>query len=92
MKQSLHARPNHSMPTNKYLIFDMDGVIVDSEAVNIASELAVLEKAGVRASFQEHTQYLGVTAEATWTDLKEKYSLPLEIADYMTARSIYNNG
>lgn len=83
MKQSLHARQNHSMPTNKYLIFDMDGVIVDSEAVNIASELAVLEKAGVRASFQEHTQYLGVTAEVTWADLKKKYSLPLDIADYI---------
>lgn len=67
----------------KYLIFDMDGVIVDSEAVNMACEIAVLEQAGIEVDHQAHTQYLGVSVEAMWEELKTKHSLPLPVADYV---------
>ncbi|MGT2666943.1 HAD family hydrolase [Streptococcus rifensis] len=67
----------------KYLIFDMDGVIVDSESVNIANEMAVLSQAGIDLSEYNPYQYLGIASVAMWKDLKDKYSLPLPVGDYV---------
>ena len=59
----------------KAIIFDMDGVIVDSEPMHIEAEKQILLKYGVKISPDELRTYTGTTAEFEFTDLIRKYSL-----------------
>lgn len=67
----------------KILIFDMDGVIVDSEAVNIDCEIAVLKKHGIQTDRASHYQYLGVSATDMWEELRSRHHLPLDSSVYI---------
>jgi len=59
----------------KAVIFDMDGVIVDSEPMHIEAEKQVLLKYGVKITAEELRTYTGTTAEFEFTDLIRKYKL-----------------
>jgi len=59
----------------KAVIFDMDGVIVDSEPAHIEAEKRVLSKRGVKITDKELRAYTGTTAEFEFTDLIRKYHL-----------------
>jgi len=59
----------------KAVIFDMDGVIVDSEPAHIEAEKQILLKHGVRITTEELRAYTGTTAEFEFTDLIRKYKL-----------------
>ena len=59
----------------KGVIFDMDGVIVDSEPMHIEAEKQILLKYGVEISADELRAYTGTTAEFEFTDLIRKYGL-----------------
>ena len=57
------------------VIFDLDGVIVNSEDAHIESEKQTFFKFGVKISSDELHEYAGATAEAMFTDLIRKYQL-----------------
>jgi beta-phosphoglucomutase family hydrolase len=57
------------------VIFDLDGVIVNSEDAHIESEKQTFLKFGVTISVNELHKYAGATAEAMFTDLIRKYHL-----------------
>jgi beta-phosphoglucomutase family hydrolase len=57
------------------VIFDMDGVIVESEHIHIEAEQQTLLKHGVRISAEELHAYTGTTAEFMFTELIKKYGL-----------------
>jgi len=57
------------------VIFDMDGVIVDSEPMHIEAEKQILSAYGVKASTEELREYTGTTAEFEFTDLIRKHKL-----------------
>jgi len=59
----------------KAVIFDMDGVIVDSEPMHIEAEKRILLRYGVKISTDELRTYTGTTAEFEFTDLIRKYNL-----------------
>jgi len=59
----------------KAAIFDMDGVIVDSEPMHIEAEKRILLKYGVEISADELRTYTGTTAESEFADLIRKYGL-----------------
>jgi len=59
----------------KAVIFDMDGVIVDSEPMHIEAEKQILLKYGVEISADELRRYTGTTAEFEFTELIRKYRL-----------------
>jgi beta-phosphoglucomutase family hydrolase len=59
----------------KAVIFDMDGVIVDSEPIHIEAEKQVLLKHGVKITTEELRTYTGTTAEFEFNDLIRKYEL-----------------
>ena len=59
----------------KAVIFDMDGVIVDSEPLHIEADKMVLEEYGVEISDDILRYYAGVTDAAMWKELKEIYNL-----------------
>jgi beta-phosphoglucomutase family hydrolase len=59
----------------KAVIFDMDGVIVDSEPIHIEAEKRALLKYGVKITTEELRMYTGTTAEFEFNDLIRKYKL-----------------
>lgn len=59
----------------KAVIFDMDGVIVSSEHIQIEAEKQTMLKYGIRISFEELQKYTGTTAEFTFTELIKKYNI-----------------
>ena len=60
----------------KAIIFDMDGVISDSEPANLEANNLVLKKCGVHVPLQYFEQYLGTTHEHMWNTMQEEFQLP----------------
>lgn len=63
----------------KALIFDMDGVIVDSEPIWIASKQKMLQELGVNVADTYHHQLFGTTLEFMWTRMQREFNLPLSV-------------
>ena len=59
----------------KGIIFDMDGVIIDSEPIHYEIEQNLLKKLGANLSKKEHATFIGTTDYNMWSSLKERYNL-----------------
>jgi beta-phosphoglucomutase family hydrolase len=59
----------------KAVIFDMDGVIVESEDAHIKAEKQIMLKRGIKISSDELHEYTGSTAHFMFTQLREKHEL-----------------
>ncbi|MFO7636403.1 MAG: HAD family phosphatase, partial [Clostridia bacterium] len=57
-------------------IFDMDGVLVDSESIHNRCDASLLEQYGIQASPGDMAVYAGVPDRAMWETLKEKHHIP----------------
>jgi beta-phosphoglucomutase family hydrolase len=66
------------------VIFDMDGVIVESEPMHVEAEKQILLKHGVKITAEELRDYTGTTAEFEFNDLIRKYKLNT------TAETLFN--
>lgn len=74
----------------KAVIFDMDGVIIDSEPTHMKLENQAYKKLGIDVSTDEHHSFVGTTSYYMWEVLKNKYNLNQtleELVDY--DRNIY---
>lgn len=61
--------------TIKAVIFDLDGVIAETERAHIQAEKETMLKHGIKISEDELHQYTGTTAKQMFTDLIRKYHL-----------------
>lgn len=61
------------------VIFDMDGVIVDSEELHATVEAELFRELGFEISPDEHRQFVGRTAPAMWSILKERFNLEEDV-------------
>ena len=59
----------------KAIIFDMDGVIINSEPVHFEVEQELLEKLGGKMSKEAHVTFVGTTDHYMWSTLKEQFNL-----------------
>ncbi|MDO8531836.1 MAG: HAD family phosphatase [Dehalococcoidia bacterium] len=64
-------------------MFDMDGVLCDSEPLYLEAINVVLTTRGLRLSEEENREILGTTAEETWRWLKERFRLPGDVAEWL---------
>jgi HAD superfamily hydrolase (TIGR01509 family) len=64
----------------KAAIFDMDGVIIDSEPFHWDVNKKIFSDLGIKMSQREYRRYIGSSNTNMWTDLKKRYGLsqPLE--------------
>lgn len=65
------------------IIFDMDGVLVDSEYTYFQSKSQILKEAGHEVEESYHFQFMGTTSEYMWEQMKQEFSLPLSVPDYV---------
>lgn len=60
----------------KAVIFDMDGVLIDSEPIYQEQEVDLFKKLGIHVSEEEHNQFMGMGAKNVCQILIEKFQLP----------------
>ena len=72
------------------VVFDLDGVLVDSEPVHFRAANRVLARYGVAITEAEYARYIGLGEVATWQQWRQCYALPygldVLLAAHTTAR------
>lgn len=58
----------------KAVIFDMDGVIIDSEPIHKEVEKKIFKKFGANISEEEHNSYIGMTSMGMWNEIKVRHN------------------
>jgi len=59
----------------KAVIFDMDGVIIDSEPIHFEVDLQTIGELGGNISKEGLEKYVGTTNEYMYTDIKQKFNI-----------------
>lgn len=59
----------------KAVIFDMDGVIIDSEPFYLIIGMELYKKLKINMTPEEHNSFTGVSNKNMWTTIKNKYGL-----------------
>ena len=75
----------------KAVIFDMDGVIIDSEPIHFDVDIKTMDYLGRNISGGELEKYVGMTSTEMWSLIKKKYNLIQsvdEIIDYQLENKI----
>lgn len=67
----------------KAMIFDMDGVIIDSEPINLEVDNYVLDKCGVDSSQINLDKFVGMTNPEMWSIIKEELNLKESIPEIL---------
>lgn len=60
----------------KAVIFDMDGVIVDSEPLNLMVDKRLLQEYGIAVSDDDLLPFVGISNPDMWSQLKIRFGLP----------------
>lgn len=63
----------------KAVIFDMDGVIVDSEPIHFEIDKRTLRRCNINATDEMLLPYVGVSNPDMWQDLKKRFKLMLSV-------------
>lgn len=63
------------------VIFDMDGVMVDSERVYQEIERTMYVELGIPVSPAEHRKFMGTAEKTMWTYLRDRYNLDNKVED-----------
>lgn len=71
------------------IIFDMDGVLVDSEPWHYDIESQLFNKLGLDVPEDVHLTYVGTAADHLYSDLKERYNLSMSVPELIEWDSEY---
>lgn len=61
------------------IIFDMDGVLVDSEPFHLEIEKRQFELNNLLISAQEHHRYMGMASDLMWREIARGHALPMTV-------------
>ena len=73
----------------KAVIFDMDGVLVDSEPFHMQAERKVFETLRIEVSDTLHHSFVGTSARTMWKTIIEKYNLNNETMELVRRQQKY---
>ena len=65
----------------KAVIFDMDGVIIDSESIHADMKIRTLTPFGIPCSMEDCVAYVGRSAKAFFTDFAKFATTPVSIQE-----------
>lgn len=72
----------------KKIIFDMDGVIVDSEYTYLESKTEIINEAGFDKPVSYQYQFMGTTYEYMWQTMKDELGLPEDVSYYIEKMNV----
>ena len=65
------------------VIFDMDGVMIDSEREHYTAEQELFKELGIDSKALEYDKFVGLSSRLMWTELQESFSLPYSVEELM---------
>jgi HAD superfamily hydrolase (TIGR01509 family) len=65
------------------VIFDMDGVILDSQPYHFAVEEKIFRAKGITVSIEESHSFVGMAGDRMWAAVKNKFGLKESVAELM---------
>jgi beta-phosphoglucomutase family hydrolase len=68
----------------KAVIFDMDGVIIDSEPLHFSVDQDIMKSYGISIEREDLEPFVGTTNPEMWTKLKETYKLCASVNDILS--------
>lgn len=76
----------------KAVIFDMDGVIIDSEPLHLESNQDLFKKLGVIIDEKLYNTFIGTSSYYMWQIIKDKFNLPDSVEELVAAdRATFSN-
>jgi len=69
------------MNSDKCIIFDMDGVLIDSEPLHFDFESRLFKSLGISVPQEKHETFVGTTAKTMWTIIKKENHIPLTVPE-----------
>jgi HAD superfamily hydrolase (TIGR01509 family) len=69
------------------VVFDLDGVLVDSEPIHFRAANRILAPYGVAISELQYRAYIGLGEAATWAAWQQRFQLPGTLADLLAAHT-----
>jgi beta-phosphoglucomutase len=70
-----------NQPPFQAVIFDMDGVLVNTEPHHMIIEKRLIAGLGLNISEEEHRSYLGKSSDRMWSEIINKYNLYFDARD-----------
>jgi beta-phosphoglucomutase family hydrolase len=72
------------------VIFDLDGVIIDSEPLHFKLEKQMFDELKIVLSYEEHNSYVGMSSENMWATIVKNHNLSHQPEDLaQKKRSLY---
>jgi beta-phosphoglucomutase family hydrolase len=65
----------------KAVIFDLDGVIIDSEPFHLVVNEKIFANLGIALSENDYQSFIGTTHKDMWTTIKRKFNLPQPVPE-----------
>jgi len=69
------------MNSDRCIIFDMDGVLINSEPLHFDFESRLFESLGITVSREQHESFVGTTAKTLWTSIKQSNNIPFTVQE-----------
>jgi HAD superfamily hydrolase (TIGR01509 family) len=69
------------------VVFDLDGVLVDSEPIHFRAANRVLARHGLAISETEYRAYIGLGETATWDAWRRRFRLPATVTELVAAHT-----
>jgi len=73
----------------KAVIFDMDGVLIDSEPIHVTIEKELFSKLGIEVTDDVHRSYMGASNDYMYTDLRLRFKLPESVKELMEQDELF---
>ncbi|MFZ2373252.1 MAG: HAD family phosphatase, partial [Trichococcus flocculiformis] len=73
------------------VLFDMDGVIIDTEPFFLRSESMLLKEFGVDTELEYHFRYQGTTHEYMWETMKNEFNLDAPVGELVERANVIRN-
>lgn len=71
------------MISDKAVIFDMDGVLIDSEPAYLEMNIKLFGEFGIKMDEEDYKALVGLPSIPMWTMLKKKYDLKNDISEFL---------
>lgn len=63
------------------VIFDMDGVLVDTEPIHMMVEQSIFEELGIQVGMKYHQTFIGRSSKEMWADIIRNYGLKTSVQE-----------
>ena len=73
------------------VIFDMDGVLIDSEPIHVGIEKLLFNKLGIDVSETVHRSYMGASNEFMYSDLRSRFNLSESVTELIDSDELFRS-